>query len=465
MDIDVGQVIAGKYELVRLLGRGAMAEVWVARHTSLGGEFAIKLIAPTAEDVAGAAARFQLEAQIAATLSRRTRHIVSVIDHGEEKGLPYLVMELLEGESLESRLKRGPLTMPEAVAIVSQVARALALAHVEGILHRDLKPANVWLGRDEDGRLLVKLLDFGIARALKPFRTRSPLATGKDLVLGTPTYMSPEQARGLENLDHRCDVWALAVVAYEALCNKLPFDGATVEDVFLAICTFKLVPIRSREPALPASLDAFFARAFAPGIVDRFQGSAELAVEFEKLIDPDELDESLGFAPAPSSRRTHAAAPPSASRLEAAGALLPPRKGRVRAGGGAVRKIGASVRFGAVVAMVGALAIAAFFFGGGRRRENAATASAAEDTTVSAPLPPASTEARGALPRSAPTPSTAPPTPASAAPSAAPRAASKPRTATKPAASSMNVANVTTPAPSASAQVLPSKPVDKSEVF
>src|SRR5262249_6457633 len=163
----------------------------------------------------------QLEAQIAAKLSRKTRHIVSVSDHGEEDGFAYLVMELLEGESLEQRVERiGTLNLPETVAIVSQITRALSLAHEEGIFHRDLKPANVWLGKDEDGRLLVKLLDFGIARSIKPFRTRSPFATSKDMVLGTPSYMSPEQARGLDTLDYRCDLWALAVVAYEALTKR-----------------------------------------------------------------------------------------------------------------------------------------------------------------------------------------------------------------------------------------------------
>lgn len=108
--------------------------------------------------------------------SRKTRHIVSVSDHGEENGIAYLVMEKLDGESLDQRLERGgPLALPEVAAIVTQIARALTLAHEEGIVHRDLKPANVWLGRDEDNRLLVKLLDFGIARSKRPFRTRSDL--------------------------------------------------------------------------------------------------------------------------------------------------------------------------------------------------------------------------------------------------------------------------------------------------
>jgi serine/threonine-protein kinase len=237
--IDVGEVVAGKYELVRLLGKGAMGEVWLARHGSLGGEFAIKLVRPEAQEAdESAIARFQQEAQVSAKLSRKTRHIVSVSDHGEDQGLAYLVMELLEGESLETRINRGgPLDLPETIAIVTQVARALGQAHAEQIVHRDLKPANVFLTTDEDGRLLVKLLDFGIARATRPGSKRSPFVTGKDMVLGTPSYMSPEQARGLDTLDHRCDLWALAVVAYESLTRTIPWPGATIEDIFFAICT------------------------------------------------------------------------------------------------------------------------------------------------------------------------------------------------------------------------------------
>ncbi len=326
LKVDVGQIIAGKYELVRLLGKGAMGEVWLAIHNTLGGEVAIKLVEP-ADDVEAetAAGRFQLEAQIAAKLSRRTRHIVSVSDHGEEDGLAYLVMEKLDGESLDQRTARGgPLTIPEVAAIVTQVARALSLAHEEGIFHRDLKPPNLWLGRDEDGRLLVKLLDFGIARSKKPFRTRSPFTTSKDMVLGTPSYMSPEQARGLDSLDHRCDVWALAVVAYEALTEKLPFDGETLEDVFLSICTFRVVPIRSRRPTLPPAIDAIFARAFASNLDERFRTALEFSEAFEQLVTPEELDAALGF---PSLRRRSdpslaaAAAPARQSRPDITGPI------------------------------------------------------------------------------------------------------------------------------------------------
>lgn len=162
----------------------------------------------------------------------------------------------------------------------------------------------MWLGRDEDGRLLVKLLDFGIARSAKPFRTRSPFATSKDMVLGTPSYMSPEQARGLEALDYRCDLWALAVVAFEALTGRIPFTGETVEDIFLSICTFRVISARTLRPDLPPAIEAFFARAFAVKIEDRFSSAAELTAWFEGLVTPEALDAALGLgAPLPASAR------------------------------------------------------------------------------------------------------------------------------------------------------------------
>jgi len=223
MLIDVGRIVAGKYELVRLLGRGSMGEVWVAHHQTLGEHVALKLLtrAPAGEEIenpATAAARFLFEAQVAARLSRKTRHIVRVTDHGEEGGLPYIVMELLEGETLENRLVQGGALPLETVRkLVAQIARALAQAHAEGVLHRDLKPANVFLTSDEEAGLLVKLLDFGIARATHAHRVSSAFATARGLVFGTPGYMSPEQARASSQLDHRCDLWALATIAYEVL--------------------------------------------------------------------------------------------------------------------------------------------------------------------------------------------------------------------------------------------------------
>jgi serine/threonine-protein kinase len=305
VEIDVGHAIAGKYELVRLLGRGSMGEVWVAHHRSLNEKVAVKLLTrPSEEGAAGdggdrsggpdesledratAAARFKFEAQVAARLSRKTRHIVSVTDHGEEEGLPYLVMELLEGETLEARLQREDrLPAQHVLAIASQIGRALSAAHAEGVFHRDLKPANVFLMRDEDGNLLVKLLDFGIARATHAHRaSRSTHTTARGVVFGTPNYMSPEQARGSSRLDQRCDLWALATILYECASGELPVEGTDTDRVLHNLCAGRIIPIRTRASDLPETLDAFFARAFAEDVDKRFPTAAELVQAFADAI-------------------------------------------------------------------------------------------------------------------------------------------------------------------------------------
>jgi eukaryotic-like serine/threonine-protein kinase len=287
MPIDVGQVVANKYELVRLLGRGSMGEVWSAHHRALREQVAIKFLAwpPIGEDAEApsvALERFRFEAQVAARLSRKTRHITRVTDYGEDDGLPYLVMELLDGEALDATLRtRGTLAPAEAADIVAQIARALGQAHAESVAHRDLKPANVFVTRDEDGRLLVKLLDFGIARTIHAHRLSGTFTTEKGFVFGTPGYMSPEQTRASPRMDHRCDLWALATIGYQILTGHLPVDGDDAEEVMKNVCAGRIVPLRQRDPRMPAAVEAFFERAFADRVDDRFEGAASLAQAFD----------------------------------------------------------------------------------------------------------------------------------------------------------------------------------------
>jgi serine/threonine protein kinase len=281
--VEAGQLIGGKYELERLLGKGSMGEVWRARHATLEDAYAVKLI--DVRRVPDAAGRFQLEAHIAAKLSKKTRHIVSVTDHGEDDQLAYLVMQLLEGMSLEQHIEElAPLPTSEVATIVTQVARALKHAHAEGFVHRDIKPANVFLTKDEDGRTVVKLLDFGIARSLTKVATRSPFATAKDTVVGTPSYMSPEQTLGLEAVDHRCDLWSLAVVAYEALSKQLPFEGETLQEILINIGIGREIPLRVRRDDLPDAVYRFFEKAFADELEERFASASDLATTFERAV-------------------------------------------------------------------------------------------------------------------------------------------------------------------------------------
>ena len=204
-------------------------------------------------------------------------------DHGHDGPVPYLVMELLEGQTLEQALARGPMGIAEVSGLVTQIARGLAAAHAEGILHRDLKPANVFLSDAGEGRAVVKLLDFGVAWGRGAARFGAPYATARGLIVGTPGYMSPEQAAA-SDLDVRSDVWSLAAIAYEALTGELPIVGRDPDDMLSNLRACRTVPLRSRRPEMPESLDRFFERAFAPRIDERHSTCVELALAFEQAI-------------------------------------------------------------------------------------------------------------------------------------------------------------------------------------
>lgn len=278
-----GACVGGKYELCRKIGEGAMGQVWAAKHVSLKEDVAIKLVLREAahDDGSRVDRRFLVEARLASQLSRKTRHVVSVTDHGHDGLYAYLVMELLDGESLDARLHRtGPMPLGKVVALVHQVARALTLAHADGIVHRDLKPSNVFVTLDEDGRALIKLLDFGIAKQRRIASETSKIQTIPGSLIGTPAYMSPEQARG-EPIDHRADVWALAVIAYELLTGAFPFDGDTALELFSRICNVEAIPITEFRSDLDAVADVF-ARAFSESVAERFASATDFACALER---------------------------------------------------------------------------------------------------------------------------------------------------------------------------------------
>lgn len=286
-----GMRIADRYELRRKVGSGAMGEVWAAQHVSLKEEVAIKIVLRDVAhgDGSSADSRFLLEARIASQLSRKTRHIVSVTDHGEDGPHAYLVMELLAGESLDARLARtGPMPLEKVVPLVYQIARALAVAHADGVVHRDLKPSNVFVTVDEEGKALVKILDFGIAKLRAPTRRAAVSledakhSTLRGFLLGTPAYMSPEQARG-KPLDHRADVWALAVIAYHLLTGEFPFDGETPEELFARLCCVEPTPITAWRQDLPPMVAELFSHAFAERQGERFQSAVAFAGALEQV--------------------------------------------------------------------------------------------------------------------------------------------------------------------------------------
>jgi serine/threonine protein kinase len=295
------ELVAGKYQLTRLVGQGGMGAVWEGVHTTLGTRVAVKFIEPQYLENAEALTRFENEARAAAAL--QSRHVVQVFDHGLMRdGRPYIVMEFLSGEPLDKRLDRVTrLTPIETARMVVQVCRALAKAHQAGIIHRDLKPENVFLVWDaEENADVTKVVDFGIAK----FADRSTMtsATRTGSVLGTPFYMSPEQARGLRSVDHRSDLWSVGVIAYQCLVGRLPFHGESVGDLLVTICTAPLPVPTVEAPDVPAAFNAWFARALARNPDERFQSAAALAESLCEAMGAVVQQESWGTA----SKRTSA---------------------------------------------------------------------------------------------------------------------------------------------------------------
>jgi serine/threonine-protein kinase len=268
-------LVAGKYRLTRLLGRGGMGSVWEGVHETLGTRVAVKLIEIEHVQSGDSRRRFENEARAAAKL--QSKHVVEVYDYGVgPEGHPFIVMQYLAGEPLDKRLERlGRLSPLDTARIVLQICRALARAHSLGIIHRDLKPENVFLVRDdEDATELVKVVDFGIAKVVGGAPEESATRTGS--VLGTPYYMSPEQARGLRSVDHRSDLWSVGVIAFRCMVGRLPFQGEAVGDVLVNLCTGP-IPIPSEiVPNLPPGFDGWVARALSRLPSERYSSAHEL---------------------------------------------------------------------------------------------------------------------------------------------------------------------------------------------
>jgi serine/threonine-protein kinase len=255
-----GAIIGEKYRLIRIIGRGGMGAVWVAHNTALDVEVAIKLMRRD-RATPEAAARFTNEARAAARLGHPS--IVRVFDFGEtSRGDPFIVMELLHGESFGALLARKKKLSPTvAVQTLLPVGHALAAAHAKGIVHRDLKPDNILLAKDESGVVTPKVVDFGIAKLVTADVERHFTIAGE--VLGSPDYMSPEQARGEEDIDHRSDIWTFTVLLYEAITGKRPFDGSNYNALLAAIIASRPVPITElgvNDPALWTILEKGLAK-------------------------------------------------------------------------------------------------------------------------------------------------------------------------------------------------------------
>jgi len=270
----VGRTAGGKYKLVRLLGKGGMGEVYEAQHSVIGRRFAIKFLHPHLAANSEVVARFQREAQAAGSLENE--NIAAVVDAGTaDDGAPFLVMEYLDGEDLAHLLVRGgPLPVPRAAYIIIQACRGLAAAHGRGIVHRDLKPENLFICKRNDASDLIKVLDFGIAKLHAGSAGTGLTQTGT--TMGTPYYMSLEQARGAKEVDQRTDIYALGVILYEILSGAKPHPGESYNEILYHVLTQEPAPLDSIRPELPAGLSAIVQKAMAREAGDRYASAADL---------------------------------------------------------------------------------------------------------------------------------------------------------------------------------------------
>ena len=275
----IGQTLGGQYEILREVAKGGMGVVYEAVHTRLSKKrLAVKLLHPGIVENPQVFARFRREAEIATELHHL--HIVDVIDFNEtEHGQPYMVMEFLEGENLLERIQdRQALGLEEVCLITSQVASALAAAHSHGIVHRDIKPENIYLTRAPGGEILVKVVDFGISK----IRHSKSVVTQDQSVMGTPFYMSPEQALGnVNDIDHRTDIFALGTICFQAITGRVPFDAPTIPGVIYKICHEPAPRLGDLSPEIPEGVSAVIERALAKDKGDRYNEVEQFSRDLE----------------------------------------------------------------------------------------------------------------------------------------------------------------------------------------
>jgi serine/threonine protein kinase len=279
-----GQLIADRYKLDRPLERGAMGSVWRAEQVRLRAPVAVKFLDPSLIGDKEMHDRFIQEARSAAAV--RSAHVVQVFDYGTEDGVPYIAMELLDGENLDARLgARGTLSPAELAKLFIELARGIGQAHAIGVIHRDLKPGNIFIAREGEHEV-TKIVDFGIAKVkASALRLTQGIGTQLGTLLGTPQYMSPEQVRGSSSIDHRTDLWALAVIACECLTGRCPFSGATLGDLTVQICTER-PPAPSSLGPVPPGFDQWFFKATHKKPTKRFQTVEEMAERLQAVLGP-----------------------------------------------------------------------------------------------------------------------------------------------------------------------------------
>jgi serine/threonine protein kinase/Tfp pilus assembly protein PilF len=330
----------GAYRIVEKLGQGGMATVYKAYHPALDRYVAIKVMHPAFMEDPNFLARFQREARIVAKLDHP--HIIPIYDFAEHNGHPYLVMRFIEGETLKARIERGPLESQEIMRITRAVGEALTYAHGQGVLHRDIKPSNILLTPDGG----VYLTDFGLARMAEAGES----TLSRDMMLGTPQYISPEQAKGMRNLDARTDIYSLGVVLYELLVGRVPFTADTPYAIVHDHIFTPLPMPRELNPDLPKDLERTLLKALAKNPDDRFQSVDELVTALEASLEITTAKAKKTVVVPPPSTIVHPVeAPPSETTEKPAEVKPKPQKRRwlwVVAAIAAVICLGVSLCFG-----------------------------------------------------------------------------------------------------------------------
>jgi eukaryotic-like serine/threonine-protein kinase len=282
----IGQTLAGKYRIEKLIKQGGMGAVYRGKHVLMDKTVAIKVLKPSLAGDDAVVARFSREAKAASKISHP--HAVSVTDFGEaENGVVFLVMEYLDGRTLkEVIVSEGPLRLERAAHIVRQVAGALDAAHAQGVIHRDLKSENIMLVQ-HDGDEWSKVLDFGIAKIRQPNGSGESEITHANLVVGTPQYMSPEQCSHSGQLDARSDVYSLGIILYEMLAGRVPFAGDSATVIMMKQVQDPVPSVLSARSDLPATVETVIQRALAKQPIDRYQSAGELSSDLMKAAAMD----------------------------------------------------------------------------------------------------------------------------------------------------------------------------------
>jgi serine/threonine-protein kinase len=450
-----GDILAGKYRVERVLGMGGMGVVVAAHHLQLDEKVALKFLLPDALDNSEAVARFAREARAAVKI--KSEHVARVIDVGTlPNGAPYMVMEYLDGGDLAAwLLDRGALPIEQAVEFLLQACEAVAEAHALGIVHRDLKPANLFCIRRADGRLSVKVLDFGISKVTQFGAPGSSALTHDTALVGSPLYMSPEQMRAANSVDSLTDIWALGVILYELLTGKVPFAAESLPEQVHRVTTEPPTSLRELRPEVPPELEGVILRCLEKNRAERYHNVAELALalypfapmraraSIERISDIVQTSGQLESA------RTLLSSPKDAKTLVSAGTLPP--LGRTMAGsaGRKVTVLRGSV--GAAVILVAIVALAIWKHGSSRRDDLVSVAAQSASPTVSTQVP-------GAEPGVPGTTQNIPPPPSVAIASSVPATPNAVPTVRPPAKPSSAVVSKSTSSAPSSSRVIPSPP-------